>query len=53
MSLEDHHELTNIVAAAFFDGVFRDDAAARCYLRRSLRRENPNDVRVRTRSAAP
>ena len=45
-----HHYLTKIVTAGFLDGELRDDAAARCYLQRSLRREYPDDVRVRTRS---
>lgn len=48
MAAARQHELTRIVAAAFFDGALRDDADTRCFLGRGLRRENA-DVRVRSR----
>ncbi len=42
------HELTQIVAAAFFDAYLAGDRSARCWLARGLARENP-DVEVETR----
>jgi predicted dienelactone hydrolase len=42
------HELTRIVATAFFDAYLKKDGAARCFLRTRLARENA-DVAVRTR----
>jgi predicted dienelactone hydrolase len=45
-----HHELTRIVASAFFDAYLRGDDTARCFLRHTLRREN-GDVSVRSRGS--
>ncbi len=42
-----HHELARAVAAAFFDAYLRGDRSARCFLRRTARRENA-DLRVRS-----
>jgi dienelactone hydrolase len=42
------HELTRIVATAFFDAYLEGDESARCFLRRVLRTEN-DDIAVRRR----
>jgi predicted dienelactone hydrolase len=45
-----HHELTRMVATAFFDAYLKGDDTARCFLRHTLRREN-DDVLVRSRGS--
>lgn len=42
------HDLTRIAAVAFFEGVLRDDVAARCFLRETFAAEH-DDVRVQAR----
>jgi predicted dienelactone hydrolase len=42
------HELTKVAVLAFLDGQLRRDAAATCFLRRTLRTEN-EDLRVKSK----
>lgn len=46
LDFERQHELTRIVAAAFFDAYLGGDRSARCWLARGLAAENP-DVATR------
>jgi hypothetical protein len=43
------HALAALTATAFFDAYLKDDAAARCYLRRGLARDNP-ELETKTRA---
>jgi predicted dienelactone hydrolase len=43
-----HHELTKIAVAAFFEAYLQDDVAARCFLRKTMRREH-DDIVVKGR----
>jgi predicted dienelactone hydrolase len=48
LDFDRQHELTQTVAAAFFDAYLAGDRSARCWLARGLARENP-DVETRRR----
>jgi hypothetical protein len=44
-----HHTLMKLIGSAFFDAYLRADDDARCFLTRTLDRENRSDVKVRSR----
>lgn len=49
MPAERHHQLVRVVQAAFFQAYLKGDDAARCFLRRTLRKES--DVKARSAGA--
>jgi predicted dienelactone hydrolase len=44
-----HHTLMKVIGSAFFEAYLRADDDARCFLGRTLGRENRSDVKVRSR----
>jgi predicted dienelactone hydrolase len=44
-----HHTLMKLIGSAFFNAYLRADDDARCFLTRTLDRENRSDVKVRSR----